>query len=85
MVNDVDEKHSEINTKLQELGKEMNDQIERQKEGNHQNAIEEKLEVVNAKIVALENKVSETRQAVVIEPLYNKNNWSNPSVVHQNE
>jgi hypothetical protein len=83
LVNHVEEKHSEINNKLQALDKEVNDQIEKQKEGNNQNAIVEKLEVVNAKIVALENKVSETRPAVAIEPLSNENSWPTPSVVHQ--
>jgi hypothetical protein len=81
----VDERQAEMNTKLQELGKEMSNKHERQKEGNNQTEIEQKLELVSAKIVALENKVSEPRPAVVIEPLTNADNMPRPSVVHQSD
>jgi hypothetical protein len=83
LANHVDERQSEMNNKLQELGREMNNQFERQKEGNNQTVLEQKLEQVNAKIVALASKVSEPRPAVVIEPLPNEHNLPDPSVVHQ--
>jgi hypothetical protein len=74
-----------MNNKLQELGQEMNNQFERQKEGNDQTALEQKLEQVNAKIVALASKISEPRPAVVIEAMPNEHDLPGPSVVHQRD
>jgi hypothetical protein len=82
LANQVEERQSEMNTKLQEVGQEVSSEIERQKEGNNQTTIEQKLELVSAKLVALENKVSEQRPAVVAEQLPDcHNNMPSPSGV----
>jgi hypothetical protein len=85
LANHVEERQPEINTKLKELGKDMSSQFEQQKEGNNHDAIQQKLDVVNTKIAALEKKVSEPRPAMLIEPLTHEYNWSNPSVVQQSD
>ncbi|PNF36604.1 hypothetical protein B7P43_G13842, partial [Cryptotermes secundus] len=81
LANHVDERQSEMSNKIQELGQEMNSKLERQKERNNQTEIEQKLDQVNAKIVALENRVSESRIAVVTEPQLNEPNLTSPSAV----
>ena len=81
LANHVDERQSDMNNKIQELGQEMNSKFERQKERNNQTALEQKLDQVNAKIVALEDRVSASRTAVVNETQLNEPNLISPSAV----
>jgi hypothetical protein len=69
LVSHVEERQSEVDNKIQEISS----RIEQQKESNNQTGIEQKFDQVDARIVALETKVSE--------PNYNNANLPGPSGV----
>jgi hypothetical protein len=92
LANQMEEHRSEVDSTINKLGQDINNRLTRQKESIDQastqekSAFDNKIEQVNAKIVALDHKFMELpRSALVAEPHAVDNNLGSPSVVTPND